>query len=289
MRKPCRIAASAALFPSADEPLLRFLPSGAPAGRSGQLLRMDRLCGLALVAADRAVAALPSRAWESAGAAVVVGSEYGCHKTDEEYFRGVLAGQPSPRLFAYTLPSSPVGEISIQHGVLGPGLTVVGSRAAGLEALCEALSLLRSGQASSCLVIGCDVAAPAVPERSEDAGLCDGAAALLLEAGESGDAGGGVVLAASATCYPDAPAAALAAALAEVGGGRPRLLCDAGTRALVPAGLGEVHLFESPLCGAAAALAALAWLGDGAAEGEWAVVAADPSGQAAAVLWRRAS
>lgn len=289
MLKPCRIAGSAAFFPGADEPLQLFLPSGAPSGRSGQLLRMDRLCGLALVAADRAVAALPSGTWESAGAAVVVGSEYGCHKTDEEYFRGVLAGQPSPRLFAYTLPSSPVGEISIQHGVLGPGLAVVGSRAAGLEALCEALSLLRAGQASSCLVIGCDVAAPAVPELPEDAGLCDGAAALLLELGEPCDAGGGSVLAASAVCHPDAPAAALAAALAEVGGEPTRLLCDARTRAFVPAGFGEVQVFDSPLCGAAAALAALAWLGDGAARGVWSVVAADPGGQAAAVRWRGAS
>ena len=293
----CRIVAAASLFPKADEPLLGFLPPAAPSARSAQLLRMDRLCGLALVAADQAVAAAPSGyGLDPASTAVVVCSAYGCHKTDEDYFRGVLTGQPSPRLFAYTLPSSPVGEVSIQYGLLGSGLVVVGSRTAGLEAICEAQTLLRTGRASACLVIGCEVAAPAVPERPEDADLCDGAVALLLESCDPQLTPGRAVLATSASCFPDDPAGAVSAVLAELRDRRPpaagarwQLLCDAQTRKYVPAELGQVQAVDAPPCGAAAPLAALVELNgyrDGDGEALRVVLAADPSGSAAAVLWR---
>src|SRR5438874_12275061 len=79
--------------------------------RPPRLARMDRLCTLALLAADGAVAraALDLSTIPAARIAVVVGTRFGCHATNEEYYRGLLAGgvsAASPRLFSYTLPSS---------------------------------------------------------------------------------------------------------------------------------------------------------------------------------------
>jgi 3-oxoacyl-(acyl-carrier-protein) synthase len=91
--------------------LLDAVPAGAlsavvgsavPKERAGQLMRMDRLCGLAVSAADQLLSSAPSlldrSAWLAERIGVLVGSSRGCHKTDEEYFRSYIDGQPSPRL-----------------------------------------------------------------------------------------------------------------------------------------------------------------------------------------------
>lgn len=182
------ILAAGQLSPQKDEALAAHLGSRLVPGRGAQLLRMDRLCGLALAAVDLAVGGR-----ERLGAhfglagedvAIVVGSQYGCHRTDEDYYRSFRSGQPSPRLFAYTLPSSPVGEISIAYGITGPGLTVVSGRSAGLEALAEAERLLAAGQVRACLVVAAEVAAPTLVAGGET--VCDGAVALLVARAEAG-------------------------------------------------------------------------------------------------------
>src|SRR5262245_60826338 len=124
-----RVVAAGAFFPDATASLAAQLPHSAPSQRSGQLQRMDRLCGLALCTADHTLLK-PEVAgqYQPDSTAVVLGTSYGCHKTDEDFLRGVLANQPSPRLFAYTLPSSPVGEVSIQYGLRGPGFSIVSGR-----------------------------------------------------------------------------------------------------------------------------------------------------------------
>ena len=101
------------------------------AGKEARLARMDRLCALALVACDGALvdAALSPTAaeWDGERTAIVFGSAFGCHATNEDYYRGFVregAAGASPRLFAYTLPSSPVGEMSIHYGVRGPTLVM---------------------------------------------------------------------------------------------------------------------------------------------------------------------
>ena len=122
-----------------------------------QLARMDRLCGLALVGSETCLAALGT-SWReyAAHTAVLCGSRNGCLATDAAFYRGVLAGEASPRLFAYTLHSAPAGAVSIQHGLWGPGSTAVGSTIAGLQALEEACLLLSAGQVHACLVLSCD-------------------------------------------------------------------------------------------------------------------------------------
>lgn len=155
--------------------------------KPARLARMDRLCGLALVAADGALADAVAAeswlaSWASDRAAVVFGSAYGCHATNEDYYRGLLAHSPSPRLFAYTLPSSPVGEISIHYGLRGPALALCTGLTAGLDALATAATLLRERRADRVLVCAAEVATPLLARllpRSEE--LVDAAACVVLE------------------------------------------------------------------------------------------------------------
>ena len=287
----CSVISVGMLFPGDDDSLTKHLLPSAPQGRSAQLLRMDRLCGLALCAADRALfkGGAVNRI-DPAHTAVIVGSAYGCHRSDEEFFRSLLDGQPGPRLFAYTLPSSPVGEVSIQHNLLGPGLSIVTGRTAGLEALGQAEELLRCGRVTACLIIACEVGAPAVPERFEDAELRDGAVAVLLG---SAAAGQGQLLRATTAFVSGDPTAALAACVAELrahdASARPALLCDAQTAELCGAALDPLHIHETSSCGAASALATFAALPSlNSIDAPTVIVlSADPCGQAAAVLWRR--
>lgn len=290
------VVATRVLFPSAREPLDSYLGGTVPAGRSGQLGRMDRLSGLSLCAADQVLLLPEARARLHPDATgVLIGTEYGCHKTDEAFFRGVLAGEPSPRLFAYTLPSSPVGEVSIHHRLLGPGFSIVSGRTAGLEALLAARLLLDQGQASACLVLSCEVAAPALPRYPDDSELCDAAVAVLLAAGTRE---GEPVLADACSVYcADAPAAALSQTVMELAGRNPfdnqlapLLICDQETHALLPAELKQAKMYKTPRCGAAAALAVLSALpsyAEAAGANQWVVLSADKSGQAVAVLWAR--
>src|SRR5437867_3600667 len=111
--------------------------------RPPRLARMDRLCTLALLAADGAVAraAVDLSAIPGERIAVVVGTRFGCHATNEAYYRGLLAegvAAASPRLFSYTLPSSPLGELSIHLGARGAAETLCSGRHAGLEAAIRA-------------------------------------------------------------------------------------------------------------------------------------------------------
>jgi 3-oxoacyl-(acyl-carrier-protein) synthase len=130
-----------------------------------RLARMDRLCALSIVASDGALIdaslAPTSPAWRSERTAVVFGTAYGCHATNEEFYRGLLRDGvrgASPRLFAYTLPSSPVGEICIHHQIRGPAATLANGLNAGVDAIVEAAAQIRSQRADRVLVVVADVA-----------------------------------------------------------------------------------------------------------------------------------
>jgi hypothetical protein len=267
---------------------------------------MDRLCALAACAAERALrgtwALRQSPPWPSERIGVIVGSSYGCHKTDEDYYRTVLAKQPSPRLFAYTLPSSPVGELSILHGLRGPGLAVVSGRSAGLEALAEAQTLLHRGQLDACLVVAVEVADPlfnAAPV-AQNAEQGDAAVALLITRADAAvsSAAYGYLLGTATAYRAEAPALAFATAAA-----------DALTAAALPANSAEVVLGDEgmprdlpPLAaagvlptvsttlperqGAAAALHALMVAAAGAFNSTL-VLSGDSQGQAASAVWSR--
>ena len=157
------------------------------AERPARLARMDRLCALALVACDAALVdaglSPADASWNPERTGVVLGSAFGSHATNEAYYRGYLSADgASPRLFAYTLPSSPVGEITIHHRILGPSSTTISGGTAGLDALREALRHLYAGRADRVLVAAVDVATPLLRRLGYDVSH-DHAAAVVLEAG----------------------------------------------------------------------------------------------------------
>src|SRR5262245_29916301 len=147
---------------------------------------MDRLCALALVACDAALvdAAVSPAGWDGARAGIVLGTVYGCHATNEEYYKSFLDGAASPRLFAYTLPSSPAGEISIHYGLRGPASTVIGSP------LDEAVRHFAAGRADRMLVAVAEVATPLLAKILGRADLRDTAAAILVETAQVAEARG---------------------------------------------------------------------------------------------------
>lgn len=307
---PCSVLAAAAIFPAADEPLAALLPKESPPGRAGQLQRADRLCGLAVCSVERALAASPlvaDPAWQPEKTGVLLGSSHGCHKTDELYLKSVLDGQPSPRLFAYTLPSSPVGEISILHGLMGPGLSVVSGRSAGLEALAEAQTLLGRGPTTASIVVAAEVADPAWPAEP----LHDAAVALILSPvgsplAQGGAVSGHVVTTSSAFVDGNPVAAAQRALAAACGpsepvvGSIPPIVCDAESARILGGALGAVAIVQAPPCGAVHGLWSLLALCGTPAAGARApsrdelpdaarvlILCVEPSGQAACALFAR--
>ena len=79
--------------------------------------------------------------------------------TDIDYWnRRNDVGGPSPTIFAYTLPSSAIGEIAIRYRLTGPNLCFVGSDA---MLLAEASELIERNEVDACLCIACDAITPA--------------------------------------------------------------------------------------------------------------------------------
>jgi hypothetical protein len=150
------------------------------ARNAARLSRMDRLCGLALLACDAALIDAGIPELDSARTALVFGSAFGCHATNQDYYQSFLRGEPSPRLFAYTLPSSPVGELSIHYKIRGPATTVTSGLTSGLDAVAEGLRLLRRGRVDRALIVCADVATPLL-QQLLDAPLVDAAAAIILD------------------------------------------------------------------------------------------------------------
>ena len=86
----------------------------------------------------------------------------GSLSTDVEYWKGRNApGGPSPTLFAYTLPSSAIGEIAIRYRLTGPNLCFVGDESLALK---EARALIRSREVDACLCVFCDAMTPSAAE-----------------------------------------------------------------------------------------------------------------------------
>ncbi|MBA3686397.1 MAG: hypothetical protein H0W72_14320 [Planctomycetes bacterium] len=100
--------------------------------------RMDLACR-ALVSLGRLLAPLP------ADCAIMLLSEHGCAATDRAFEQARRSGAVDPQRFAYTLPSTAVGEASIRLALHGAGMALLGAndgqgRAVADELLAEGAS-----------------------------------------------------------------------------------------------------------------------------------------------------
>ena len=112
-----------------------------------RFLRMDLMCRLGFMAAELLginFDALPESRRDRTG--VCVESFTGSLDTDIRF-----AQTPRPSLFAYTLPSTVIGEICIRFRLKGPVLSLVSPATDGAGALAETAEWLRADTAESVL------------------------------------------------------------------------------------------------------------------------------------------
>lgn len=159
-------------------------PNRRPFRRFGKLDALSQavvaaaeMLGLSLLEED-----LPPREW-----GLVLASAFGCLDVDYFYHlsREEPAG-PSPLLFMYTLPSSPLGQLAIRHRVVGPNLCLLTQGLPGIEAVVEGFHLVDNREAPACICVCADSLSPEAArmvsgEACGDASARHEAAAFLLE------------------------------------------------------------------------------------------------------------
>jgi len=122
--------------------------------------RMDLLSQLALLSVESLGIDFDTMARSRIGVCMSVSA--GSLSTDIEYWKGRNEiGGPSPTLFAYTLPSSAIGEIAIRYRLTGPNLCFVGTDAMLLS---EARDLIERNEVDGCLCVACNLITPAAAE-----------------------------------------------------------------------------------------------------------------------------
>jgi 3-oxoacyl-[acyl-carrier-protein] synthase II len=90
---------------------------------------------------------------------IIISTFYGCYHTDVKYFHTVspeAGSASSPHLFAYTLPTTFLGDISIHFGLTGPSFAVHEEPPRGLISMNLAFDLLLEGDSDQLLVGICD-------------------------------------------------------------------------------------------------------------------------------------
>jgi len=122
--------------------------------------RMDTCSQLALLAVEKL--GLDFESLPRDRIAICLATEAGSLATDVEYWKGREAtGGPSPTLFAYTLPSSALGEIAIRYQITGPNLCFFGQEDLVLH---EGSELIRAGEAEAVIGVACKVITPDLAE-----------------------------------------------------------------------------------------------------------------------------
>ncbi len=115
-----------------------------------RFLRMDLMCRLGFLAVELLAVdfdALPDARRERLG--VCVESFAGSLDTDIRFLQ-----TPRPSTFAYTLPSTVIGEICIRHRFKGPVLSLISPDTQGANALAEGAEWVRLGDAEMTLCLG---------------------------------------------------------------------------------------------------------------------------------------
>jgi len=155
-----------------------------------KVARLDALSELVTAAAIDLAPELAALAGARAG--VIVGTVAATLEENASFERRRRergAARVEPRRFPATSPNLASGQCAIALGLRGPGFSVGGGPAAGLEALLLAFDLLQAGDAEALLVVAADPVGSVVESLFGAAGWpvpAHGAAALLLERGGVG-------------------------------------------------------------------------------------------------------
>ena len=126
--------------------------------------RLDEYSKLGLTAISFALKDSDLFEWnEKRDIGIIASTAYGCLSTDIDYFETVLSPDrlnPSPALFAYTLPNSFLGEAAIRFGLTGMNFVISEPVPAGLTSLQMVLECIASGEIEKMLCGVCDLGCP---------------------------------------------------------------------------------------------------------------------------------
>ena len=145
--------------------------------------RLDEYSRLGLAAISFALKDSSLNEWkEKRDIGIIASTEYGCLRTDIDYFETVLPSNgfnPSPALFAYTLPNSFLGEAAIRFGLTGMNFVISEPVPTGLTSLQMALDCIAAGEIEKMLCGVCDLGCP--PMLSAKSNLPPGALFFMIE------------------------------------------------------------------------------------------------------------
>src|SRR5437899_1598986 len=143
--------------------------------------RLDLCSRLAVVAVEKLGINFDTVQRDRMG--ICLAAKTGSLATDIEYWKGRgSAGGPSPTLFAYTLPSSAIGEIAIRHGITGPNLCFFGDDD---QLTREATWLIESGEVDACICVACKVIDAEVAQIIKGSEAMEARATFLQRQGNS--------------------------------------------------------------------------------------------------------
>ena len=146
--------------------------------------RLDKLSQLAVLAVESLGVDFDAERRERIG--ICVAAKSGSLATDVEYWQGRDAvGGPSPTLFAYTLPSSALGEIAIRYRLTGPNLCFAGE---DKDLLPEAADMIQRGEADACVCVSCDALTPTAADVLGSTPAATACAAYLERRNRAGPA-----------------------------------------------------------------------------------------------------
>jgi 3-oxoacyl-[acyl-carrier-protein] synthase II len=148
-----------------------------------RLARADPLTRLALAAVGRLASDALGLDASLAGTGIVVGGCFATLETNAAFHARIVhrgARMAEPRRFPYTSPNAAAGECGVAFGFTGPGFGVGTGPGAGLEALCVAADLVRSGDAESMVVVAVDVVGATVGAMCARLGLTSSSGAVSL-------------------------------------------------------------------------------------------------------------
>ena len=146
--------------------------------------RLDDLCLFGVAAAESLLSqvGLSPETFAAEPHGLVLGTALGCLESDYGFYVRELDPErydPSPRLFAYTLPNIVLGEAAIRYRWPGENVVLSAGRVSGLAALLEADRRIKTGVWARALVLSVDAVGPAAEKLTIEASPV--ATAWLLE------------------------------------------------------------------------------------------------------------
>jgi 3-oxoacyl-[acyl-carrier-protein] synthase II len=190
------------VLPDRASRVVTDLPVADYIGRKG-VRHLDRTTKLALIACGLALEGFETGSSGPVG--VVFGTTSGSIRSSSEYSLATLTTERpylvNPSLFPNTVMNCAAGQIAIRHGLNGVNATLAGGHLAGIQAVHYARNALRQRHAERILVGGAEeFSAQSAWGWHRSAALADaapvgeGAAALMVEAEVTAQAGGRTVL-----------------------------------------------------------------------------------------------